>query len=149
MNCNLVGGCINHYWNKSFEEFLIRQERSDAIGSNRKTELFFEWDITPSEETFNPFPLELAKRLRSEHAFLLSISGISEIVDYVDKLYSEMSTGQCHEDQLEVCYQNEKQRSFIMGSLKRALSSEKKGEPHSAHAATELLSYCKAVRKPP
>ena len=149
MNCNLVGGCINHYWNKSFEEFLIRQERSDAIGSNRKTELFFEWDITPSEETFNPFPVELAKRLRSEHAFLLSIPSISEIVDYVDKLYSEMSTGQCHQDQLEVCYQNEKQRSFITGSLKRALSSEKKGEPHLAHAASELLSYCKAVRKPP
>ena len=112
-------------------------------------ELFFEWDITPSEETFNPFPRELAERLRSEHSFLLSIPGISEIVDNVDKLYSEISTGQCDEGQLEACYQSEKQRSFIMGSLKRAFSSGKKGEPRLAHAASELLSYCKAAGKPP
>ena len=139
--CNLSGGKINHYWNKSFEEFMIKRQRADDVGwHNREIESFFAWDVIPSRQSFDPFPWELTKRLRSEHEFLLSIPGTFDIVHRVDELYSALSSRICHSDQLAAIYLSGRRRSFIMGCLKHPLSAGGSVELNSSSIASELLS---------
>jgi Glycosyl transferase family 2 len=43
ISSNSSSGKINHYWHKSFEEFLVKQARGSSV-SRRETNLFFKWE---------------------------------------------------------------------------------------------------------
>jgi hypothetical protein len=65
---NDSGGWIDHYWAKSFEEFLIKKRRGDALASQDKAfqrayELFFTWTSAATPENFLPAPESLTSAI--------------------------------------------------------------------------------------
>lgn len=78
------GGYIRHYWNKSFEEFVIKKRRGDALGMaenpyQRDFHLFFDWNgpETPdNKDTPSDFLVHAVKR---EIARLNQIPGVYEL----------------------------------------------------------------------
>jgi hypothetical protein len=82
---NYLGGRINHYWHKSFEEFALKKRRGDALSSNARNEysrdfkLYFDWNAEESEENLDVPPPSLLRRIKAEVAYLHSLPGVSEI----------------------------------------------------------------------
>ena len=115
------GGRLNHYWNKSFQEFLMKQSRGFLRPIwQRDTDLFFKWDVEISNETYFPLPDIVRSRLQLEQELILSVEGIREEENEVLERYTRLANELCSGDDLEKLYVIAKQRARILGVLASA-----------------------------
>jgi hypothetical protein len=90
------GGQLNHYWCKSFEEFLIKKHRSEDSpdpSHRRGPELFFNWNAEAKAEYCVPPPPLLLERLRHERQQLTGLSGMAVAEAQVNDRFRELVDG--------------------------------------------------------
>jgi hypothetical protein len=102
-------GKINHYWQKSFEEFLVKQSRGSSV-SRRPTALFFRWDISTERSISASFPERLREKLNDEYRSLLALEGIRKIQSHVNEMYTQLCRQLIGSDDIESVYAREKQK---------------------------------------
>lgn len=62
---SFVGGRVEHFWGRSFEEFVIKKRRGDDLDVQmREYETFFAWAREATTENFAPMPTALIDRMR-------------------------------------------------------------------------------------
>lgn len=75
-------GQINHYWNKSFQEFIIKKFRGrGAVGSKdsqRDFSSFFDWGTNGTRGNYDPPPQRVVNRTQREYTKLLAIPGVGD-----------------------------------------------------------------------
>jgi len=75
-------GQVNHYWNKSFQEFMIKRSRGRAsvglAGPKLEISSFFEWGANGVQGNSDPPNPILVDRVRAEYEALLSMPEIAE-----------------------------------------------------------------------
>ncbi|WP_271504861.1 glycosyltransferase family 2 protein [Bradyrhizobium sp. CCBAU 11357] len=80
-------GQINHYWNKSFEEFALKKVRGlpsqGLAGKQRDFEQFFAWDARAGNASIETMPSDLLADLRREYDALLELPGIADQLDII------------------------------------------------------------------
>lgn len=84
---------INHYYNKSFEEYAFKIERSQAGGpsfAGKSYEMFFLMDRAPSIVSW-PIPEGISLRTKAEIGVLMDLPGIGEAVAEVERCFRERS----------------------------------------------------------
>ena len=93
---NYDGGCVNHYWNKSFEEFSVKRARGDALEMNeakndykRTDKQFFAWNTPASQSHYDPCPQEVIDLVRKECERLLQIPEIRSFNDEIMSCFPE------------------------------------------------------------
>ncbi len=90
-----VHGTLNHYYQKSFEEFGVKSHRGRGgvpgglEGKGLHT--FFEWDVAATPVTYNPVPPRLLARVHAELAALQSIPAIAKAAQLTQKTYCALS----------------------------------------------------------
>ena len=76
-----VHGKLNHYYQKSFEEFAIKSDRGrgGAPGGleGKGFDTFFAWDVVPTAANHHPTPPRLLARLHHQLAALLAMPGVA------------------------------------------------------------------------
>jgi hypothetical protein len=75
-------GQINHYWNKSFQEFVLKKFRGrpsqGVAGDQRSFTNFFEWDVSSSTEPLQQVSVDVLATTKLEYQRLLDLPGIAE-----------------------------------------------------------------------
>ena len=81
-------GQINHYWNKSFQEFVLKRARGRISGGLSSKPLdfgsFFEWGANGRRGNLDPPDKEVLRRLHSEYCQLLKIPGVAGQLERVE-----------------------------------------------------------------
>lgn len=85
---NLEGGWINHYWGRSFEEFVVKKWRSDAIGFPRALETFFAWTAEATPANVAPTPAPMLKAFQRERARFEADPSYGDIAALVEARYA-------------------------------------------------------------
>ncbi len=105
-------GQLNHYWNKSFQEFAIKRSRGRISGSKHGEALdfstFFLWGSNGRRGNFDPPPAEIISRTKQMLMELLAIAGMRESVACVEDLFqarvaeldSDLSLRRIYDDQI-------------------------------------------------
>ena len=92
-----AGGEIRHYWNKSFEEFLVKQARGfDRDIWERDTDLFFDWDVPRREDTIRPFPNLMKRRKDAAFSDILKTNSVREAEAEINLSYSDLVKKVCN-----------------------------------------------------
>jgi glycosyl transferase family 2 len=86
-------GQLNHYWNKSFEEFVIKRMRGRiSVGLEGKLldfSTFFDWGVNSLQGEFDP-PLDIVlNRTKSAVDELLSIPGIKQELAAINLIFRQ------------------------------------------------------------
>jgi hypothetical protein len=87
------GGWVDHYWGKSFEEFLIKKRRGDALELDlqfkRDYSNFFEWagNITPGNAA--PLPGAMLAAMKFQLARFSGKAGFEALMAKVEAEYGE------------------------------------------------------------
>lgn len=90
-----VHGRLNHYYQKSFEEFGVKSDRGRGgvpgglEGKGLHT--FFEWDIAATPVTYKPVPPRLLARVHTELAALQAIPAIADAAQLTQRNYRALS----------------------------------------------------------
>ena len=83
-------GQINHYWNKSFQEFVIKKFRGRGAvgvgGAQREFAMFFDWGANDRRGNFDPPPSVVIDRTYAEYLKLLELPGVKEDLEAISKL---------------------------------------------------------------
>jgi len=108
-------GKIYHYWQKSFEEFLVKQARRSGA-THRAAELFFRWDVPEKRKMLTSIPGHLREKLHREHEGLLSLPGIASLSSQVNELYSQLCQELTRGEEVELLYRREKLRACSVAS---------------------------------
>ncbi len=88
-------GTLNHYYQKSFEEFGVKSHRGRGgapgglVGKGLDT--FFAWDVPATPATYNPAPHRLLTRVHKEIAALLAVPAIASAAQAVEDAYRTLS----------------------------------------------------------
>jgi hypothetical protein len=104
-------GMINHYWHKSFEEFLVKQARGSSV-SRRETSLFFKWEKRDEQKAPTPLPYQIHDRLYREYARLCALPGIQQLNSRVDERYAQVSRDLIGSEDIDHLYSREKLLAF-------------------------------------
>lgn len=90
-----VHGTLNHYYQKSFEEFGLKSHRGRGGvpgGSEGKSlQTFFEWDVEPTPANYHPAPPRLLARVHSELAALQANPAIARAAQAAEQAYRVLS----------------------------------------------------------
>jgi hypothetical protein len=74
---------LAHYWNKSFEEFVLKKRRGDTITGETKRAyrrdmaLFFEWNGPETDDNATPAPADLVAAIEQELVYLRSLADVA------------------------------------------------------------------------
>jgi hypothetical protein len=91
---------MNHYWNKSFEEFVAKRMRARGI---RNYVDFFRWgNAKPGD--LDPMPRGILKRIKQEMRLLLHINGVRGEVEEIERQFGVMLSAFDAEHNLERLY---------------------------------------------
>jgi hypothetical protein len=86
-------GQINHYWNKSFQEFALKKVRGlpsqGVAGKQREFQQFFAWDARAGKVAVEELPAPLVERVREEYRSLLALPGIGEQIAEIKRSTKE------------------------------------------------------------
>jgi hypothetical protein len=93
-------GQINHYWNKSFQEFALKRARgriSAGLGAPPlEFKTFFDWGANGSRGNFDPPPARVLDRMKREYDSLRALPGINaqlaSVRDRCDMLLQELGS---------------------------------------------------------
>ena len=85
-------GQINHYWNKSFEEFLVKRHRGGGMSNElRDYAHFFEWAWGNMDKgDADPFPNWLAEAVRSEIGVLRGLPYVARAAGEVETEFAAL-----------------------------------------------------------
>jgi hypothetical protein len=89
-------GQINHYWNKSFQEFVIKKFRGrgavGAAGSQRDFSAFFDWGANSNRGNFDPPPSLVVNRTQAAYEILREKAGVADELAAIDAaMYSRIA----------------------------------------------------------
>ena len=86
-----TNGQINHYWNKSFEEFLVKRNRGRAgmVQEMRDYAKFFEWGNMRKGD-FDPVPGWLMERVQEELGKLLKLPYIERAAHNTERAFENI-----------------------------------------------------------
>lgn len=91
MPTDYEGAELNHYWNKSFQEFVFKRMRGDgsldASSTHKTFETFFRWGQKPRPD--HPLDAGLVARVAAEVQRLLTLPGVSEARLQVERRFAE------------------------------------------------------------
>ncbi len=100
---NYSGGQVNHYWSKSFEEFLVKKARGESLVGSKTLEFsrslddYFNYSPQNMNASLDALPECLLERIREERAELLGSEAIRLANDFVtlrfQKLVERISNG--------------------------------------------------------
>jgi hypothetical protein len=79
-------GQLNHYWNKSFEEFIAKRMRGNTADSDK---FFFQWGNMGDDGSPDPVPPILVERTRCELDRLMAIPEIRECVSRANRGFDQ------------------------------------------------------------
>ena len=87
MPTDYSGGQLNHYWNKSFQEFVFRRMRGDGTLDHAATQKdfdkFFVWgQAVRPDDLIEPSIIE---RVKQEVSHLLTLPGVREAAERVER----------------------------------------------------------------
>jgi len=86
-------GQLNHYWNKSFEEFAMKKRRGrisqTLAGAQLDYSVFFSWGENGKRGNFDPPPAPLLERTSQALAELLAIPGLRALQAEIDARFRE------------------------------------------------------------
>lgn len=90
-----AGGCVNHYWPKSFEEFAIKKARGQTLDLetnlyDRPFSLFFEWNGHEVEENRFPIDARLLARVQEKVEALRRIDGVGVLADQISREFPKL-----------------------------------------------------------
>jgi SAM-dependent methyltransferase len=96
-NPHFSGGAINHYWCKSFEEFLIKKRRGDMLEATDQTNIysrslsqFFDWNGADTNSNYDPPPPILLDRVKNQVKIMSEIETISTAAKKLDDGFFDM-----------------------------------------------------------
>lgn len=88
-----AGGWIEHFWGKSFEEFLIKQNRGEMLAAadtafQRSTESFFNWTPGVTAANLSPWPEAMLRATKAKLAQFAARPGFAELQAMVEARYA-------------------------------------------------------------
>ncbi len=92
---DVSGARLNHYYHKSFEEFVVKHERGRGgvpgglQGKDFRT--FFEWDVAPLPARILPTPTALLLRVKREMAALRQLPGVADAEDLTRSVHRSLA----------------------------------------------------------
>jgi hypothetical protein len=107
-----AGGWIDHYWGKSFEEFLIKIDRGDHLSQYdlRKIDQYFNWTKPQTEENLSPVPEPVVTGIKQRLARFARVAGYAELQAQIDALYAEYARRVREDAALRAVYDEHLQR---------------------------------------
>jgi len=92
------GGKINHYWNKSFEEFAAKKLRGDSLemseGRNneykRVFDQFFAWNVPARPQYYDPCPQSVISMVSSTREKLFELTGVRVLHREILKRFDDL-----------------------------------------------------------
>lgn len=89
------GGCINHYWPKSFEEFAIKKARGQTLdlevnSYDRPFTTFFDWNGHESADNHFPVDPTMLDRVKRTVEELRRIEGVGALADQIDRQFQTL-----------------------------------------------------------
>jgi Glycosyl transferase family 2 len=84
------GGCINHYWARSFEEFAVKVARAQSLKLEqnvyeRPFRAFFQWNAAETRENHHPIEAGLLKRVKQKLVELEAIEGVLPLAREIER----------------------------------------------------------------
>jgi SAM-dependent methyltransferase len=128
-----VGGQLNHYWCKSFEEYLIKKRRGDLVmldqqsSYHRDLDTFFLWNGYEQPENAVPPPSQLLARVRAELKALRDLSGIRHLEAKVNDGFRRLLVGIGDSRNVRDLYDEIARRSSVSAQTGQALAADHKG----------------------
>ncbi len=106
------GGWIDHYWGRSFEEFIIKKERGANMmdAANRQYDNYFDWTARLTRDNHSPVPEPLLSKMKRELERFQLRPGYAEMMRGVEERFARHA--------LETRNDAEKQRIFAAGSAR-------------------------------
>lgn len=106
---NYHGGQINHYWAKSFEEFMVKKSRGATLTMkenhfNRPYQKFFTWNGHATPENYHPTDPSLIQAMHREVARLRELPGVARLADAIDGKFREFVKGLSVDGELSQIY---------------------------------------------
>jgi hypothetical protein len=93
---NFEGGWVNHYWNKSFEEFCVKRSRGASLDMvarmndyMRNDEQYFSWNVPATEQTFDPSSAVVITSVAAEYERLLLLTGVRKLNDEISQRFPD------------------------------------------------------------
>jgi hypothetical protein len=88
-----TGGWVEHFWGKSFEEFLIKQRRGEVLALSAKpfrraTEEFFKWAPPVRPGNAAPWPDAMLDATKEKLAQFAARPGFTALQDMVERRYA-------------------------------------------------------------
>lgn len=100
---------INHYWNKSFEEFLVKRARGkERAAFDRNISLFFDWDIACDPHNHRTIDPITSARSSAKHAEIMSHRAIREAHELVMQSYRALARYVQRDVDIDLIYASEK-----------------------------------------
>lgn len=108
-----AGGQINHYWPKSFEEFVIKKARGAALGGSdnpydRPYKQFFEWNGLAESCGHHTPDNSLLAAVHSEMSRLRALPDVSEAEAAVERGFSRRLSEIATPEEVRTLYQRNK-----------------------------------------
>lgn len=88
-----AGGWVEHFWGKSFEEFLIKQNRGEVMAApeklfQRSTESFFNWTPQLTPDNASPWPDAMLRATKAKLAQFAARPGFAALQEMVEARYA-------------------------------------------------------------
>ncbi len=140
---DLQAGRLNHYWQKSFEEFLVKQSRGKEREEwRRDTELFFAWDIPPEDRFHEPYPLVLSQRIEAEIERLKKLKGVLSRIENIEIKYNALCGKLTRQRSIEAEFAYERDRFRILKALEILAQRQVSPALHcNADSMSELFEF--------
>jgi len=102
-----AGGWIDHYWGKSFEEFLVKMRRGDHLGPDgiRNYDQFFGWTGQPQTGNLSLEPEPVLASMKRELARLEAKPGYRELRARLESRYAEYAARVRNDPELQRIHQ--------------------------------------------
>lgn len=104
------GGWLDHYWGKSFEEYVVKKRRADDMqdmtGSFRRDyNEFFDWGGRMMDENFSPVPEAMMAAMKRELTGYEAKPGYAELKARLDAHYTEYANTVRNDTELRRVYE--------------------------------------------
>jgi hypothetical protein len=88
-----TGAWIEHFWGKSFEEFLVKKRRGDAMDLDgpqfhRDYDSFFKWTQPLTAQNLAPWPAAMLEKTKAKLASLTTKPGFTQLQQQIEARYA-------------------------------------------------------------
>ncbi len=106
-----ASGQLNHYWNKSFEEFSIKKARGDAAGDRdkgwmRDFKLFFSTNAKETSDNYAPTPEALIVAVEAEMEKLAALPEVKPHLEEINRRFPKLLERFDRDGGLRAIYEN-------------------------------------------